>query len=291
MRDYIENYYFGNLMKWEAVWEYKNASILKFKKKPLSVIRPGGGGIRGSIKQFSEASARRMRKSVIRCPEKFNDFCTITFPREIAHREDFQIHNNELGQDPWALVVRRFWKRIAIRAKRANVLYLWAREPQRDGVPHYHVLTTDGEWLRRTAVDIIKEWSTAQDWANYGEFVEHGYINKKGEKKAGVQTKPIQKGFGGAMRYMSKLAGYMAKKASYIQGPIENYRHWGRNYFDDVPSRKDVTPPIREYLRRIFDKLNPMQLPLEILLPEDVAKFAKSIPAPIPEDLWGYFPA
>jgi len=289
LTEYLEGYYFGNLMKREMVWKYPNASVLKFQKKPMAVFRPGPGGKRGEIKGFSKAAARRMRKSCVRAPERFTHFVTITFPREIARRAEFEAEAG--SRDPselWAVVVRTFWKRIAIKAKRAGAIYLWAREPQRDGVPHYHVLTTDGEWLRSAAVSVIREWCTALEWANVGEFVEKGYIDRKGNKKAGVQAKPITGGFGGAMRYMHKLCGYMAKKSHLIEEKMENYRHWGRNYTDGVPRRMESSNPIRDYLRRIFEKFAPGQWPLEIQLPDDVACHAKEIPSPIPADLWGY---
>jgi len=243
-----EEYYFQDCES-PVIHKYNNTSELVFARIHPSTMRKRGGGVRGSIRGFSPASARRFRQSLQRYSKKFVHFLTITFPPECVFRPE-----------DWRIFVRQFWQYTANVCRVEQIDYIWVREPHEDGRPHYHVLTNRGHRLAEIANEFV------------GAFVS--FPRKRLHAAVGLQVKRISGKKGGrkaAMRYMAKIATYVTKKTeNYSTSNLESYRHWARNYQDGLYDVYEASAGAVDWLRSRYLLFYPFKWPLILSLPVDI---------------------
>lgn len=109
-------------------YEYRSgASLLKVSKGGLKDDQIGGG-LRGRIKGFSDASRRRLMRTIagIKRDAVLPLFVTLTYPYQFPDPLNSKKH------------LRSFIKRLS----RAYPLHglIWKLEPQKRGAPHFHIL-------------------------------------------------------------------------------------------------------------------------------------------------------
>lgn len=237
LNDEAERFYFLESLS-PVVYDYPNGREVYFeayRKKSLV-----GGGKRGKVFKMSAAAVRRFRQALRRTGTKFTHFVTITFPPEVL----------EDGES-WAEYTRSFWQKLAAQCRARGITYLWVREPHKSGQPHYHVICNKGPLLRLCANRVIRERTSR----------ERGDLNLR----VGVLCKAIYHE-GGAARYMSKLAGYCSKESELVHE--ESYRHWGRNYKDELPEVREATAIICDWIRNQYERLYAWKFPRLLQVPQ-----------------------
>lgn len=227
--------------------DYGSTKELQFER--VQPAYNSGGGKRSTVHTFSEASARRFKRAANRSGTAFGWFLTVTFPPEIEKQY----------ADGWKgytrFFMQEFRKRVAAFDERHGVKtkYIWVREPQKNGNPHYHIMCERGHLLRRIAISInarhLTSWRAA--------------INMKN-----VKLKPINGGIAGVSRYLRKVAAYCVKASGLYHA--ESWRHWGRNYKDHFVEVYEASKAAVDYLRSIYSKLHEKMLPSSIQLPADI---------------------
>ncbi len=236
LADEAESYYFDQSLS-PVVLDYPNGREVYFEAARKKEVF--GGGKRGKVFSMSAAAVRRFRQALRRSGAKFSHFVTVTFPPEV------------LGIDEdWPRYVRKFWQKLAAECRKRDITYLWVREPHKSGQPHYHIICTKGPLFRLLANRIISEGTTR----------ERGRLNLR----VGVLCKAIYHE-GGAARYMSKLAGYCSKESQVLHE--ESYRHWGRNYDDELPDIYEATAAVCDWVRSQYDRLYAFKFPRLLQVP------------------------
>lgn len=237
--DEAESYYFEQCLN-PVINEYRYGKELCFEK--IYKKRPKGGGKRRDVRFFSPASARRYRAALRRRGCELTHFVTITFPPEIFYCKG--------GFKPY---VRYFWQTLGKQLRDRAIPYIWAREPQRNGRPHYHVMCTHGQQVRLLAARINRRFLTA----------------KRADQnlRVGIQSK-LMYGQRGAERYMAKLASYCTKEANRVHDT--GWRHWARNFRDHVVECYEASHHACDWLRRNYDRFYAFKFPLVISIPMEL---------------------
>lgn len=232
------DYYF-NHCEAPVVADYGTTRELHFKSERSSPF--SGGGRRGKIYKFSEAAAGRFQKAIRRSNIRFDQFVTVTFPPEI-----FWYWMDKGG---WQGYVRHFMQELAKSCRARGIKYIWVREPQKNGRPHYHFLTSD-KWIFPILCSNINMRYLSPRRAT---------INRKN-----IKRKQISGGLAGVGRYMSKVARYCVKAVGLIH--YESWRHWGRNFRDWPAQLYEASKEAIEYLISIFPKFRDNRFPNQITL-------------------------
>lgn len=198
-----------------------------------------GGGRRGVIVGFSQASRRRMmRKLAETAVDKLPVFVTMTFPDEY--------YDNRLNWKHWKKILRRFEMRF-IRAF-PKACYLWRVEwkPRLSGkhigdlFPHFHLLVWGLDML------LLRSWVARNWWEVAGKLSEDHF-------KAGTRTEPIYN--------RRQMFAYISKYMSKVTPEEENIpcgRVWGVVAVENIPWVKGLLIQLTEqeaiklirYLRR-----------------------------------------
>lgn len=244
-RRYIEgcqrarhDYYF-NHCEAPVVADYGTTRELHFESERSAPF--SGGGKRGMIFKFSEAAAARFQKAIRRSNIRFDQFVTVTFPPEI-----FWYWMDKGG---WQGYVRYFMQELAKACRVRGIKYIWVREPQKNGRPHYHFLTSD-KWLFPILCANINMRFLSPRRAT---------INRRN-----IKRKQISGGLAGVGRYMTKVARYCIKMVNMIH--YESWRHWGRNFKDWPAQLYEASKEAIDYLVSIFPKFRENRFPNVITL-------------------------
>ena len=234
--DEAESYYFEQCLN-PTIAEYRYGKELCFEKLIKKPVK--GGGKRSFVRFFSHASASRYRAALRRRGVELTHFVTITFPPELFYAKG--------GFKPY---VRHFWQRLALECRKRGISYIWAREPQRNGRPHYHVMCTKGHHVRLLAARINREFLSPKRAAD--------------NLRVGIQCK-LMYGQAGAERYMAKLASYCTKEANRVHD--DGWRHWARNFKDHIVEIWEASPQACDWLRSYYEKFYAFKWPLTISIP------------------------
>lgn len=106
----------------------------------------GGGGVRGDIKFFSNASQRRLTMAVRNTADLWDGFLTLTYPA------DFPTDGR---------AVKRHLNAFCSYLRRNKVAYIWVLEFQKRGAPHFHFLLRGFLPKKQVAThwaDIVGSW-------------------------------------------------------------------------------------------------------------------------------------
>lgn len=201
-------------IKGGRIHRYRYADILRV----CQVVETSGGGKRSVVSDFSKASARRFRLAYETRPEQFTQFVTLTFPREI-----FKDQSGLWQMQSLKNFSRIYWQ----EARKIGATYLWVAEPQKDGTPHFHILTNGhGEefvWLWKWLV-----------WCHLG--YRHEDFERHGTDVRPITTDQIN-------AYLAKTSRYLVKGSNdEVEHKLLNgWRRWGRNYKSEPYSVEDAT--------------------------------------------------
>jgi hypothetical protein len=116
---------------------YKDGALIK-TQKPGFKHAQAGGGLRGSITEFSKASRRRLLQMIAKTKKSdLPVFVTLTYPGVFP--ED---------STEWKHHIDKFFKNLIYRFPDLGIV--WKLEPQKRLAPHYHLLVwgADYESLR-----------------------------------------------------------------------------------------------------------------------------------------------
>jgi len=240
LHELAEAYYFGRCNA-SAIAKYKYNQELQFKRATNPQARQNRGE-RGKVCSFSDASARRFRQALRRRDVDFTHFVTITFPPELFYA---------LGG--FKRYVRYFWQTLGRELRRRHIAYIWVREPQRNGRPHYHVLCEKGHVVRLLAARINRRYLTA----------ERAQVNLRRGIKCDVIYNQR-----GVEKYVGKLSNYCVKESQRVHD--DGWRHWARNFKDGVAEFYTATNQAYACLRALYDKFYPFKYPHDIQIPNHV---------------------
>lgn len=241
--DYCESYYFEQCEN-PVIYEYPFTRELTFT--PLHSKVPTARGKRGPVREFSPASARRFRQALGRRGESFTHFVTVTYPPELFYT---------FGG--FRRYVRYFWQQMGRECRSRGIRYIWVREPQKNGRPHYHVLCTQGHLFKLLAFRINARFLSRKRAAAH--------------LRRGLDCRTLYNE-GGAARYASKLAAYCVKASGQLHALHDDgWRHWARNYPDAIPMIFEGTAKACDWVRSRFGAFWQFKLPYVITIPKTVA--------------------
>jgi hypothetical protein len=155
----------------------------------------GPGGVRSNITGFSDASARRLKKKLVKLDFRQNhwQFVTLTYPGEYSY-------------DPlmWKKNLKAF--RAALERSWGDVFRgaIWRLEQQKRGAPHFHLLVC---WHEKVPIRLLRTF-VRQTWTR---IVGGAGPNAKWVRTQ-VQDCRIQ-AVGGLPKLMSYLCKYLGKKS------------------------------------------------------------------------------
>ncbi len=197
---------------------WSGASLVIVKRPPLHKLRIGadrlGGGLRGSVSGFSDASQLRMRKTL----GKIKNDCipvlvTLTYPLEFPHESK-----------TWKRHLDTFFKRL--RRQFTDSSALWKLEPQKRGAPHFHM------FIWGAAYAALLAWVNLAwyEVANTGDekHLKHGAKIEHIRSWRGVQSY--------AAKYMGKLQSAEEKESAWLYPG----RWWGVYGRERIPWGKPV---------------------------------------------------
>jgi len=167
-----------------------------------------GGGLRGEVKGFSDASRRRLMYLIggIRRDADLPLFITLTYPNAFPDAISSKRH------------LRMFWKRLDRYLKSLEVAYglIWKLEPQKRGAPHYHIL------LWGCSLEVLSDFVPGAwfDIAGGGDEKHLRWHKGEFENQHCVQQVYSRNG---VMRYASKYLG----KTFEVEGWQKVGRYWG----------------------------------------------------------------
>lgn len=183
---------------------------------PAKGLRPGPGGIRGTVCGFSRASARRLRERLIRIDylATRSTWATVTYHdgwRSDPEQWHAHLHRLELA-------LARDWPRELLGG-------IWRLEFQKRGAPHFHLLLF---WRDPPRVALFRAW-LASRWnaiAEPGDDVA---------RRVGTQADPVTlNSHEDVARLLRYLAKYLAKPdaredvLTATGGVMETGRCWGQ---------------------------------------------------------------
>lgn len=171
-----------------------------------------GGGLRGAVKGFSEASRRRLLQTVrsIKLDADLPLFITLTYPNVF----------------PDARSSKRHLKMFFERFKRAFPAHgsIWKLEPQKRGAPHYHILSWNLD--PEQAQDFVPvAWYEIAGGSDLNHLLWHG--GALGNQHCVQQVYSHN----GVLRYASKYLG----KTFEVEGWENVGRFWGIINRDNIP--------------------------------------------------------
>jgi hypothetical protein len=134
--------------------------------------------VRGTIRAWSRASARRLRLLALNSGGAFRSLLTLTYrARELAWEEQPSRNRRVVKRSKADL--HRF-----LRCLRAELgLYLWVQEFQKRGVIHYHVLCTSEVSKERVG----EVWTRASGQADDPDVLRHGVDVQETRSDRGVR--------------------------------------------------------------------------------------------------------
>ena len=184
--------------------EYRaGASLLKSHRGGMKEPAPEGG-IRGQVKGFSDASRRRLMRTIasVRRDAELPLFITLTYPSSFPDARTSKKH------------IDTFFKRFA-RAFPAHGS-IWKLEPQKRGAPHYHILTwnLDRDQVQKFVPGAWFEIAGGGD-AKHLTWHQGGFENQHCVQQVYSHN--------GVMRYASKYLG----KTFEVEGWEAVGRYWG----------------------------------------------------------------
>jgi hypothetical protein len=152
----------------------------------------GGGGVRGEISGFSEASRRRLQRKLIRLDMRANwDFVTLTYPGEFSK----DATRWKMDLDAFHSAIRRKW------GERFGGAF-WRLEQQKRGAPHFHLLVY---WAGSdVSVSDLRRW-VRETWTRIiGKPLNAEWVRTQ------VQDVEVQPD-GGAVKLLHYLLKYLGK--------------------------------------------------------------------------------
>ena len=198
-----------------------------------------GGGLRGPVIGASRNSLRRKRRflaSIDSRKRKYSRlFLTLTLPT------DFEVgETEEAMQTAWAEAQRHLLKWKTKVVKRFGPFgCMWTKEPQRRGVPHYHLLLylPDGVSIKEFKRFARKSWLT---------------VVAGDEPSASFRRRAFE---GGVVKSWEAVVRYMAKAPKFKGSRGRTWSVWNHSLIPRSPDKQ--WPPVREYLaaRRILRRL------------------------------------
>lgn len=144
----------GYTPQFEGSFEiYAGGTLVKAKMSPRNHLRLGagraGGGLRGQVEGFSEASRRRLRNTLGKTlRDVIPTLVTLTYPNEWP-----------LDSQRWKRDLDVFQKRLLRRFPHCSGV--WKMEPQQRGAPHFHLLVWGAElvqlglWCSRAWYEVV----------------------------------------------------------------------------------------------------------------------------------------
>ena len=141
--------------------------------------------VRSSIREFSHASAARMRRYLRKCVAEYTTLCTLTYPG--IYPTDGRVAKNHLR------VFLQRWKRYC---KSEDFSAFWFLEFQNRGAPHFHIFCTH---------------QTDKNWIADAWFAAVGSNDEK-HRCAGTRIEAIRSGRRGTCAYASKYAAKFEQK-------------------------------------------------------------------------------
>lgn len=196
--------------------EYRTgASILKTHRGGQKEDQVGGG-LRGDVKGFSDASRRRLMYLIggIRRDADLPLFVTLTYPNSFPDALSSKRH------------IRVFWKRLDRYLKSLGCVYglIWKLEPQKRGAPHYHIL------LWGCDLQVLADFVPGAWFEIAGSGDEKHLRWHKGELKNEHCVQQVYSR-NGVLRYASKYLG----KTFEVKGWEKVGRYWGMVNRDNIP--------------------------------------------------------
>ncbi len=211
-----------------AIW-YEGSKVKVTKNKSMIAQKKGGHQLeRGTIKQFSFASRRRLMRKLAETKKGQRPlFITLTYPGEYS-----------TNPDVWKRDFDTIWKRIERRFPHA--CGIWKLEAQRRGAPHYHLLVWNIDY-KKVVLWIKTAWY---------EVVRSG---DERHLRAGTRVEIIRS-WNGVMSYASKYMG----KIEELPGWESPGRFWGIRNKEFIPTSDIIICPLTykqacqlmRYLRR-----------------------------------------
>lgn len=191
-----------------TVTSYRGGSYSELRPPP-GRGRPGGGGPRGQITDFSKASRRRLLRLVNQIDKGRTAkplFLTLTYPA--AWPKDPRVWKNHL---------KAFRERM--RRKYGKFPAIWRLEFQKRGAPHFHLLIFAEMDLNRLYLFLSRAW--------------YEVVGSGDDKHllAGTQAARV-KSWRGVKSYAAK---YMGKLEQLQEGVQLTGRFWGTWYRDLLP--------------------------------------------------------
>lgn len=162
----------------------------KGKSGPL-----GAGGRRGSITGISQASRRRMLRTLLRLDYNLTcaDWVTLTYHREWGR-----------GPEVWHAHLDRWIQQLQADYSSFGPSAFWVLEFQKRGAPHFHPLVI---WRRSPAEHQFRSW-TLRTWHEIAEPTSEEH------SRAGTRVDRIRSGDRqGARRILFYLVKYSSKQA------------------------------------------------------------------------------
>lgn len=202
--------------------EYRTGAGLLKAHKGGEKQEQVGGGLRGAVSGFSEASRRRLLYTVrgVRLDAELPLFITLTYPNSFPDASSSKRHLKMFFQ--------RFNRSFPAHGS------IWKLEPQKRGAPHYHILTW-GCQVEKVAEFVPVAWSDIASGGDPKHLTWHqgGFGNQHCVQQVYSHN--------GVMRYATKYLG----KTFEVEGWKNVGRYWGIINRDNVPFgelvQKEVT--------------------------------------------------
>lgn len=184
---------------------YAGGSLVQVKTGKIAGLRRAGGGLRGRVRGFSQASRRRLLRKIATIDQAaIPVFVTLTYPAEWSQ---------DSGE--WKRDFDRWCKRLRRRFPLAGLV--WKLEAQRRGAPHFHCLVWGAECGQ------LRAWAAAA----WFESVGSGDVR---HLRAGTRVEMIRS-WRGVRSYAAKYLG----KASLAGAWEAPGRIWGVRYGENIP--------------------------------------------------------
>lgn len=173
---------------------------------------PVGGGLRGEVKGFSDASRRRLMRTIggIKLDSDLPLFITLTYPNVFPDAVSSKRH------------IKMFFQRF-LRAFPSHGS-IWKLEPQKRGAPHYHLLTWGCD-LEHVGQFVPGAWFEIAGGGDVNHLKWHMGMLKNQHCVQQVYSR------NGVLRYASKYLG----KTFEVEGWEAVGRYWGVINRENIP--------------------------------------------------------
>jgi len=173
------------------------------------VNHKGGGGKRGTIKTFSRASYRRLKKLVLSLESQPTLFITLTYPEDFPSARLSKKHIDNFGK-----ALKRYFP---------VAWDIWKLEPQKRGAPHFHLLVGGCSLKTKKDFDSFKNW-LSKTWFRIVGSGDEKHL------KAGTQVVNLEylEQQGNNIDYvLIYLSKYFSKIFESVEGWDSPGRFWG----------------------------------------------------------------